>query len=217
MAEESSHLRNDQNVEYYLVTIFEKLEVIRREATTAVDRSKVSMQVEIRTLEFWKSVISECLASFILRLRRLRSGCWSWTRRTDLFGASGDRLGGRLRHDVFDAVLRTHFWCPCEPFRFDSHGGHKENISFANPPLHLSPMWGWHSGSGISLWTEYLLEVGVLMLEPMLPSVKAFEFEYHLPFSAVAISDRASLLTAHLVHKLFTFININKGWTERRI
>ncbi|KAJ8980596.1 hypothetical protein NQ317_018724 [Molorchus minor] len=65
MAEENGYLKNDQNIEYYLVNIFEKLEVIRREKKVAADNNKIPMKVEIRTLEFWKSVISECLASFI--------------------------------------------------------------------------------------------------------------------------------------------------------
>ncbi|KAG5883538.1 hypothetical protein JTB14_016652 [Gonioctena quinquepunctata] len=63
MAEE--HVQSEQNVEYHLVTMFEKLETLRHENVTVIDTSKTSMQVEIRTLEFWRSVISECLASFI--------------------------------------------------------------------------------------------------------------------------------------------------------
>nr|XP_023029311.1 neurogenic protein big brain [Leptinotarsa decemlineata] len=63
MAEE--HVLGDQNVEYHLVTMFEKLETLRNEHVKVMNSCKIPMQVEIRTLEFWRSVISECLASFI--------------------------------------------------------------------------------------------------------------------------------------------------------
>lgn len=65
MTEENFRLQSDQSVEYYLVTIFEKIENIRCESINVVDNSKTQMRIEIRTLEFWRSVISECFASFI--------------------------------------------------------------------------------------------------------------------------------------------------------
>ncbi|CAG9816867.1 unnamed protein product [Phaedon cochleariae] len=63
MAEEN--VQTDHNVEYHLVTMFEKLESLRHESVKIMENAKMPMQVEIRTLEFWRSVISECLASFI--------------------------------------------------------------------------------------------------------------------------------------------------------
>lgn len=65
MTEENFRLQSDQSVEYYLVTIFEKIENIRCESINVVDNTKSQMRMEIRTLEFWRSVISECFASFV--------------------------------------------------------------------------------------------------------------------------------------------------------
>jgi hypothetical protein len=60
--------QDHQNVEYHLVTLFEKLDAVRRDATcvspSTPTPSRPSMQVEVRTLEFWRSIISECLAAF---------------------------------------------------------------------------------------------------------------------------------------------------------
>ena len=55
-----------QNVEYHLVTLFEKLDAVRRDATCVSPPTiqRPSMQSEVRTLEFWRSIISECLAAF---------------------------------------------------------------------------------------------------------------------------------------------------------
>lgn len=66
MTEEMLQLSKDQNVEYYILTLFEKIEVLRGEnAKTTLGPTRVPMRVEVRTLEFWRSVISECLASFV--------------------------------------------------------------------------------------------------------------------------------------------------------
>lgn len=61
---------DDHNIEYHIVTLFEKLETLRRDASDArasgtTSSQKPPMQVEIRTLEFWRSIISECLATFM--------------------------------------------------------------------------------------------------------------------------------------------------------
>ncbi|KAJ9583749.1 hypothetical protein L9F63_021912 [Diploptera punctata] len=55
-----------QNVEYHLVTLFEKLDAVRRDASCVSPPTpqRPSMQAEVRTLEFWRSIISECLAAF---------------------------------------------------------------------------------------------------------------------------------------------------------
>lgn len=56
------------NIEYHIVTLFEKLDALRRDSASvplgSVGLQKTPMQVEIRTLEFWRSIISECLSSF---------------------------------------------------------------------------------------------------------------------------------------------------------
>ncbi|XP_066152864.1 neurogenic protein big brain [Euwallacea fornicatus] len=54
-----------ENLEYHLVTLLEKLEGIRREKLSSSRGKKVSFQVELRTFEFWKAVISESVASFV--------------------------------------------------------------------------------------------------------------------------------------------------------
>lgn len=69
MAEEILNIPSDtQNIEYHIVTLFEKLDALRRDSAcvplSSVGNQKPPMQVEIRTLEFWRSIISECLASF---------------------------------------------------------------------------------------------------------------------------------------------------------
>lgn len=51
------------NVEYQIVTLFEKLDAMRHESPPQLPH-RLSMQAEVRTLEFWRSIISECLATF---------------------------------------------------------------------------------------------------------------------------------------------------------
>lgn len=59
-------LSDDQTVEYYILTLFEKFEVLRAEnAKTNINPARLPMRVEVRTLEFWRAVISECMASFV--------------------------------------------------------------------------------------------------------------------------------------------------------
>lgn len=68
MGEESVNLQIDnQALEVHLVTLFEKLESLREadRSGKGSDPAKFPMQVEIRTLEFWRSIICECLASFV--------------------------------------------------------------------------------------------------------------------------------------------------------
>uniref|UniRef100_A0A1B0D6Y8 Uncharacterized protein n=2 Tax=Phlebotomus papatasi TaxID=29031 RepID=A0A1B0D6Y8_PHLPP len=70
MAEESLQLPPEHNLDYHIVSLFERLENLRKEqnqgAVVVVGGrvSRPSMQAEIRTLEFWRSIISECIASF---------------------------------------------------------------------------------------------------------------------------------------------------------
>ncbi|XP_072401935.1 neurogenic protein big brain [Diabrotica undecimpunctata] len=62
---DAQSFQTDQNIEYHLVTMFEKLENLRNDTVKTSEKSKIPLQVEIRTLEFWRAVISECLSSFI--------------------------------------------------------------------------------------------------------------------------------------------------------
>lgn len=59
MGEDSVHLPSDLSLEYHIVTLFEKLEGMRYSSPT-----RIPMQAEIRTLEFWRSLLIECMASF---------------------------------------------------------------------------------------------------------------------------------------------------------
>lgn len=54
-----------ENFEFHLVTILEKLEVLRREKISENGQKKPPMRVELRTFEFWKALISESIASFV--------------------------------------------------------------------------------------------------------------------------------------------------------
>lgn len=57
---------SDQNIEYHLVTLFEKLEALRNDNKQSSQcANKLPIRVEIRTLEFWRSIICECWASFV--------------------------------------------------------------------------------------------------------------------------------------------------------
>ncbi|KAK6619700.1 hypothetical protein RUM43_012457 [Polyplax serrata] len=57
----------EETMDEHLVTLMEKLESLRVAKNSANGLTKnfrQPLQVEIRTLEFWRSIISECLASF---------------------------------------------------------------------------------------------------------------------------------------------------------
>ncbi|KAK9889277.1 hypothetical protein WA026_004556 [Henosepilachna vigintioctopunctata] len=65
MAEDNFNM-SEQNVEYHLVAIFEKLENLKNnQIISKRTDSKTPIRIEIRALEFYRSVISECLASFV--------------------------------------------------------------------------------------------------------------------------------------------------------
>ncbi|XP_025833716.1 neurogenic protein big brain [Agrilus planipennis] len=66
MAEDVLHISNlPQNLDFHIVTLFEKLETLRQEnGCNRKSFLKLPMKAEIRTLEFWRSVICECIASF---------------------------------------------------------------------------------------------------------------------------------------------------------
>lgn len=62
MADESLHLPANQNLDYHIITLFQRLETMRKDSNIHRIGAKLSssmkvkhnMQVEIRTLEFWR-------------------------------------------------------------------------------------------------------------------------------------------------------------------
>lgn len=63
MAAES--LTQPQSLEFHLVTLFEKLDELRRDQLSLRRAPRPPMQTEIRTLEFWRAIISECTSAFL--------------------------------------------------------------------------------------------------------------------------------------------------------
>lgn len=58
----------DNNLEQHIVTLFEKLECLRRDANSNSDNvlsGRVPARLEVRTLSLWKAVVAECAASFL--------------------------------------------------------------------------------------------------------------------------------------------------------
>lgn len=56
-------------IEDHLATLLEKLEAMKeaREATASLGRRfRPPVRTEVRTLEFWRAIIAECLAAFFL-------------------------------------------------------------------------------------------------------------------------------------------------------
>ncbi|XP_018792524.1 PREDICTED: neurogenic protein big brain [Bactrocera latifrons] len=73
MTDESLHtIPLEHNIDYHIMSLFERLEAMRKDShgnainnrLSSTLQPKRNMQGEIRTLEFWRSIISECLASF---------------------------------------------------------------------------------------------------------------------------------------------------------
>lgn len=62
MAEESLQIPNNQNLDYHIITLFQRLESMRKDGNIhrigakMSMKNKYNMQVEIRTLEFWRYV-----------------------------------------------------------------------------------------------------------------------------------------------------------------
>ncbi|XP_049548318.1 neurogenic protein big brain-like [Anopheles darlingi] len=66
---EESHCRlMDRNIDFHIVQLVERLEALRKDAGPKMSHSAVhgraNMHKELRTLELWRCVMSECLASF---------------------------------------------------------------------------------------------------------------------------------------------------------
>lgn len=64
MADESLQLPTNQNLDYHIITLFQRLETMYKESnphriggrlSTSL-KSKYNMQVEIRTMEFWRYI-----------------------------------------------------------------------------------------------------------------------------------------------------------------
>ena len=53
-------------LENMLTTLLERFETVRLEQAGNNNRMRVPMQAEIRSLDFWRSIVAECLASFFL-------------------------------------------------------------------------------------------------------------------------------------------------------
>uniref|UniRef100_A0AAG5DCB4 Aquaporin n=1 Tax=Anopheles atroparvus TaxID=41427 RepID=A0AAG5DCB4_ANOAO len=67
MSEENRCHIMDKNIDFHIVQLFERLETLRKDPGPKVSLSvqgRANMHKELRTLELWRSVTSECLASF---------------------------------------------------------------------------------------------------------------------------------------------------------
>ncbi|XP_053610852.1 neurogenic protein big brain isoform X1 [Plodia interpunctella] len=56
---------SDDNIEHHIVTLFEKLECLRKDGSDAGLPGRVPARLEVRTLSLWKAVVAECAASFL--------------------------------------------------------------------------------------------------------------------------------------------------------
>lgn len=62
MADESLHLPANQNLDYHIITLFQRLENMRKDShisriggrLSASMKAKYNMQAEVRSLEFWR-------------------------------------------------------------------------------------------------------------------------------------------------------------------
>lgn len=66
MGEETFNIP-DENLEQHIVTLFEKLECLRRDANSSNEMlaGRIPARLELRTLSLWKAVVAECAASFL--------------------------------------------------------------------------------------------------------------------------------------------------------
>jgi hypothetical protein len=55
MADETMPLPNEQNLDYYIVTLFERLESLKKD--NGYKNTRINMHTELRTLTFWRFVI----------------------------------------------------------------------------------------------------------------------------------------------------------------
>ncbi|XP_053672787.1 neurogenic protein big brain-like [Anopheles nili] len=67
MSEENHCHIMDKNIDFHIVQLFERLETLRKDPGPKLAlavQTRANMHKELRTLELWRSVTSECLASF---------------------------------------------------------------------------------------------------------------------------------------------------------
>lgn len=67
MADESLHMPTNQSLDYHIITLFQRLETMRKDSSghriagklssSTTMKGKQNMQVEIRTLEFWRLIL----------------------------------------------------------------------------------------------------------------------------------------------------------------
>lgn len=73
MADESLHMPANQSLDYHIITLFQRLETMRKDSNghrigaklSTSMKGKHNMQVEIRTLEFWRYVLHYSLFIYI--------------------------------------------------------------------------------------------------------------------------------------------------------
>lgn len=56
---------NDKNLEQCVVTFLEKVDSMEKARSQLAKKNLPPAQAELRTLQLWRSIISECLASFL--------------------------------------------------------------------------------------------------------------------------------------------------------
>lgn len=54
MADESLHMPSNQNLDYYIITLFQRFEAMSKDSSSHRGKSKHNMQKEIRTFKFWR-------------------------------------------------------------------------------------------------------------------------------------------------------------------
>lgn len=65
MASANFNSINDKNLEQCVVTFLEKVDSMEKAKTQVTKKNLPPAQIEMRTLQLWRSVISECLAAFL--------------------------------------------------------------------------------------------------------------------------------------------------------
>lgn len=179
MAEECDTIQtNNPNIDYHIVTLFEKLEDLRnKQVVQELNAAKVPVQVEIRTLQLWKSVMAECIASFIyvfvvcgaaagnghgsalssvLLASSLASG-FAMTSLTQCFA----HISGNLFHKVVRNFLIQYFSCdynrgPRQSSSFTCYGYNEAYFCSKNNIIYTSPVWWRNCWFCISLWVSFL-------------------------------------------------------------
>lgn len=117
---------SDDHIEQHIITLFEKLECLRKDAKSSDLSGRVPARLELRSLGLWKSVVTECVASFlyvfivcgaaggagvgasasaVLLSTALASGCSMATLTMCFARISGKLKSGSRQADTFDKYL----------------------------------------------------------------------------------------------------------------